>query len=293
VLLRRAPIPALGPFIEELWAGEGEQGPGAVVRQRMLPSGRVHLVLRLADGPLRIFEPSAGGCAQTLRRSLVGGARSGFYVREHTGASPSVGAVLHPGAAPLLFGVGADELAERHTELEDLWGSAAVRLRARVAEAPDAAARLRLLEAFLAGRLPVHGGVDARFTQLLRCAHELPTLRAAAQASALSQRQFIAHFRRGVGLGPKRYLRVRRFQRVLRQLHGGGGGSWAELALQAGYSDQAHFNREFLAFAGITPGAYRRLAPPQASHLQEVNFLQDTQGRDSETRAHRSTRAQR
>lgn len=279
--LRCAPLPALGPFVEELWAGDGIQAASAVVRQRMLPSGRVHLVLRLGDGPLRIFTPQAGGRSQELRHSLVGGARSGFYLREHTGASPSVGAVLRPGAALLLFGIGADQLAERHTELEDLWGAEATRLRARLVEAPDDAARLHLLQTFLVGWLPVQRGADPRLAQLLRCAHELPTLRAAARASGLSQRQFIAHFRRGVGLGPKRYLRVRRFQRVLQALHDGGAG--AELALMVGYSDQAHFNREFLAFAGLTPGAYRRLAPPQPNHVQEVNFLQDTSARAGET----------
>lgn len=284
MLLRRTPIAALGPFIEALWASDGAQAPGAVLRQHMLPTGHAHLVLRLGDGPLRIVEPQAGGRAQLLRRSLVGGARSGFYLREHTGASPSVGAVLRPGAASLLFGAGADELAERHTELEDLWGADAARLQTRLAEAADDASRLRMLEAFLLGRLPVHRGADPRLAQLLRCAHELPTLRAAAQASGLSQRQFIACFRRGVGLGPKRWLRVRRFQRVLQQLRAGG--SWADLAVLAGYSDQAHFNREFLAFAGVTPGAYRRLAPPQPNHLP-VNFLQDAPGRAGETGAHR------
>jgi AraC-like DNA-binding protein len=78
-------------------------------------------------------------------------------------------------------------------------------------------------------------------------------------------------FKRAVGLPPKVYARVLRFQSVLKQAHGMARlnrlVSWADLALQAGYSDQAHFSREFRAMAGVTPEAYRRQASEHANHL--------------------------
>lgn len=57
--------------------------------------------------------------------AIVGGARLGYYVRDVAEPVWSVGAELLPGAAPLLLGIPADEIAERHTSLEDLWGSGA------------------------------------------------------------------------------------------------------------------------------------------------------------------------
>jgi AraC-like DNA-binding protein len=86
---------------------------------------------------------------------------------------------------------------------------------------------------------------------------------AAGRASGRSHRSFVELFRRAVGLTPKRYCRVRRFQRALALPRG----SLGALALAAGYSDQAHFTREFRALAGLTPGEYRRRAPERAHHV--------------------------
>ena len=92
-------------------------------------------------------------------------------------------------------------------------------------------------------------------------------IEAAVQRSGLSHRHFVALFRRAVGLAPKAYSRVLRFQNALRAARSGKADSWAGIAHDAGYSDQAHFTRDFVEFAGVTPSAYRRLAPAEVNHL--------------------------
>jgi len=86
-------------------------------------------------------------------------------------------------------------------------------------------------------------------------------------ASGYSHRHFIAVFERETGLTPKRYCRVQRFRKLLVHAVAHPTLSWTELALAGGYSDQSHFNREFRAFAGITPSAYRRAAPRYPHHV--------------------------
>jgi len=90
-----------------------------------------------------------------------------------------------------------------------------------------------------------------------------------ARASGYSHRRFGALFRQQVGLGPKTFARVLRWQTVLARAQtlarAGQPLSWSALALDAGYSDQAHLGREFRALAGVTPEAYR-LARPRAVH---------------------------
>jgi AraC-like DNA-binding protein len=94
------------------------------------------------------------------------------------------------------------------------------------------------------------------------------------RASGYSHRGLVAIFRRAVGLTPKRYCRVLRFQRVLRRIAADREAAWADIALAAGYSDQPHFAREFREFTGVTPEAYRR-AFSGATHHVKVNFVQD------------------
>lgn len=267
--LQRLPIPALRPFVSLVWASAGGASgfEEQMVREHALPSGMMHLVLRLTDSPLRIADPRHDAIARTVSAALVGGARSGFYVREFSRSSCSVGAVLRPGAAPCLFGVGADELAERHTPLDDLWGAETHRLRARLQESQNAEDRLTLLEAALLAHLPRVRGLHPAIASVLNESPAAWTVADAVRYSGVSHRRFIALFRQSVGLPPKSWLRVQRFQGVLSALGRDADEPLAALAADAGYSDQSHFNRDFLAFTGVTPQAYRRVSPAHANHL--------------------------
>jgi AraC-like DNA-binding protein len=89
---------------------------------------------------------------------------------------------------------------------------------------------------------------------------------AVVKQSGYSHRHFISLFRGAVGLSPKAHCRILRFQKALR-CASDGTASWAWIALEAGYSDQAHFNRDFLEFTGVTPMVYRRIAPAFPYHI--------------------------
>jgi AraC-like DNA-binding protein len=97
-----------------------------------------------------------------------------------------------------------------------------------------------------------------------------------------------------VGLTPKLYCRVLRFHHAIEQAGSVDRGSWAELALGAGYADQPHFNRDFREFAGVTPSRYRELAPVHSHHVPilgradrrpEVNSVQANRNGRSQDRA--------
>ena len=72
-----------------------------------------------------------------------------------------------------------------------------------------------------------------------------------------------------VGLSPKVWCRVQRFQMAVQRLHAGGDVRWAELALDCGFYDQAHFANEFRAFSGIDPTTYSvARGTPWANHVR-------------------------
>jgi transcriptional regulator GlxA family with amidase domain len=76
----------------------------------------------------------------------------------------------------------------------------------------------------------------------------------------LSDRRFIQLFSQHVGLTPKLFCRVQRFQRVLRNIVSTAAYDsvidWPQIALTCGYFDQAHFIHDFRAFSGINPTTY-------------------------------------
>jgi AraC-like DNA-binding protein len=221
--ISRAPAPALRPFVASVWASDaaGERAPAGAI-EHVLPTGRMHLVVRVSAEPITLVER---GERRALGCAVIGGARSSYYVKELGAPSAAVGAQLHPGAAALLFGCPAGELGERHTPLADVWGRAAAELAERVAAARSLADRLAILEAALAARLPrareLHPAIAHALAAIEAPADDAPPpIARLVAASGYSHRVFAARFRDAVGLGPKQFARVVRFQRAVRRIAG-------------------------------------------------------------------------
>jgi AraC-like DNA-binding protein len=224
----------------------------------MLPAVSAHLVIRLGGKPLRLFASDTDEIGTFVSDAVVAGVRDAAYLKDSSDPAPSVGVLFRPGAAGAFLGAPADTFAGCHTPLDAFWGGDVERLRSEL-ETADLNHRLVVLEGALLRRLPRIRGVDPAIVQAaLLLERQRPVAKVAA-ALDCSHRHFIARFTEAMGLAPKRYARLARFGRVLRRLEQRADTEWAELALDAGYADQAHFNRDFRAFAGISPGRYRQV----------------------------------
>jgi AraC-like DNA-binding protein len=267
--VNRSPRPALRPFVERVWALDETSHADASLgrrREHVIPTGRMHLVFRLSDDPLHLFDDDHDHDGRTVSTMVVGGARARFYIRDVSKPLCSVGALLRPGAAEVLFGVHADELSGAHTALEDLWGPCAASMRDELAEVSSPEQRLDVLERILAERLPIVRGLHPAVAQALQQFQATKSVHDVVRQSGYSHRRFIALFSRAVGLTPKMYCRVLRFQHVLRA-GTGGLASLIDVAMASGYCDQSHFNREFREFTGVTPTGYRQAAPRAPHHV--------------------------
>jgi AraC-like DNA-binding protein len=87
-----------------------------------------------------------------------------------------------------------------------------------------------------------------------------------ARDARLSRRRFAGLFREQVGLTPKLYCRLRRFQQVVRRIASGAPIHWAQVSLDGGYYDQAHMAHEFREFSGVSPGAWLASERPFLNH---------------------------
>lgn len=153
--LSRPPLAALRPFVELLWASDGgAPALAGMTRELVLPTGALHLVVRLDDRPLRLFRTVADTTGVTVSTAIVGGARAAPYVKDIAQPAATVGALLRPGAATLLFGAPAAAFTGAHHALGDVWGETAVEgLREQLVEAASPTRRLTVFEAALLARL--------------------------------------------------------------------------------------------------------------------------------------------
>lgn len=134
-----------------------------------------------------------------------------------------------------------------------------------------------MLEQTLAARLDRTTGRHGAVPVALDAFEQTGTsvrVRDVARRVGLSQRRFIQVFAAEVGLTPKLYGRVRRFQRVLALVGGVPTPDWARVAVESGYFDQSHLIRDFRAFAGLTPEEYQYFRRLQSEHVLHNHVLQ-------------------
>ena len=181
-------------WVSVLWTSASDYG-SEPIRENVLPTSHMHLTVRLSGPPLRLFVHSDDLQPITIEGPIIGGARSSFYAKELAGNVVTVGAVLRPGASLALLGVSAEELAEQHTSLRELWGPAAETLHDRLAGTSNPLARIRLLADCLSqrasGAKPVQPLVQHTMAALSRPSR-IDTL---VRFSSLSHRSFINQFR--------------------------------------------------------------------------------------------------
>jgi AraC-like DNA-binding protein len=202
-----------------------------------------------ADGSWHEAEPRAG--------AIVMGAMSRAG-RSHGPDLPEmVGAYFQPAQAPAFTRVPGRVLADRSVALEELWGGNARDLPARLREV-DLAASLELVEATLLRRLAAPRGATApldlaRLLGWIRSEGGQLSVERLAQEAGVSRQHLTRVFREWVGVSPKRYCRITRFQAALGHLAGGAPVNWARLAARCGYTDQSHLIAEFRELSSLTP----------------------------------------
>jgi AraC-like DNA-binding protein len=252
-----APPPELAPWIESLWElRAGEQVPGA---SRLLPDGCVDVVVHLGAAPAWDSVETRAGA---LPRSYVVGTLLRDIVFQLAPDAHAVGACIRPGAVHAVLGVPADAVAGRVLALGATWEAHQVTALedAVLAAGPEDA--VAALTDRLRRRLAVTAPPDrlvTRVAEQLRGALSgsgFPGITALAEEHTLSVRQLERRFATHVGLSPRLFARVARFDRVARHVRAGRSTAWCDVAARFGYHDQAHLIREFRDFAGRTPGAF-------------------------------------
>jgi AraC-like DNA-binding protein len=151
-----------------------------------------------------------------------------------------------------------------------LWGRSAGELREKLCAASTTTERFDVLEGYLRGRLRRGQAGDAVVGAALeQLRGEGSSIALIARELGMSHRRLIEVFTRQVGLTPKRFDRIQRFQRALSVTLTSKQRNWTELALDCGYYDHPHLLREFGTFATSTPAELAR----RGSHEMKANHI--------------------
>ncbi|MET0654683.1 MAG: helix-turn-helix domain-containing protein [Pseudoxanthomonas sp.] len=264
-LLSLVPQAPLGRLVETIWDWEAAFHSHAL--ERMLPVANAGLIINLAEEQTRVYDEQLR-CTR-FSASTLDGPRSRSSIIDTEEQVAVMGVIFRPGGAAVFFRERMDRIANDSVDLEDLVGNAAPLLREQLLEAPGPQARLALLCRWLERRMPppASGGSIERALVALDADPRVAALSALAHDLGCSPRQLGERFRQQVGLTPKRYLRLRRFHRVLAATGGRERIDWAGLALDCGYHDQAHLAHEFREFSGLSPAAFTRRRGPLDQHI--------------------------
>jgi AraC-like DNA-binding protein len=268
IVAHHIPKAPLAAFIKLFWYWDGYSQPHA--RERLLPDGSVTLVFNLRQDHIDFFDSADLSVSQTTRGHVITGARSRCFIVDTASMVATLGVQFHPGGAFPFCTMPVTELSEQHVSLDDLWGDTANDVRYRLLEPTTPQEKFRVVEQWLLDRLakPLerHPAVEYAMSEFLCHRSALP-VSTIAERIGFSQRRFIQLFSDRVGLTPKRFSRIRRFQWVLEQLRGKRDVDWTDLALACGYYDQAHFIHDFHEFSGLTPSAYLASQTPHLNHV--------------------------
>jgi AraC-like DNA-binding protein len=249
----------------------------------VLPNGCIQIVLNLSRGYLTDCSED-GRREAKLPAAIVVGARARYEVIDTGDLADLAGIVIEPGGFAGLFRERADLFFEQSIDLGLVWdgredGAGRVncgRGRAvrgagpaeRLGEAKTPEEKLRALDEMLSGFVDERARrsdlVDqamwefgARGVKVQECARSV----------GVSERRLSEVFREHVGIAPKMWCRLRRFQAAVGALHRGTEMRWAELAVECGYYDQAHFVNDFRGFSGLDPTSYTKKTGRWMNHV--------------------------
>ncbi|MEZ0067389.1 AraC-like DNA-binding protein [Streptacidiphilus sp. MAP12-20] len=255
--VRGVPAPPLRGYVG--WYSGYRQRGLPPARHRGLPSPYLTLILTL-DEPLTIAAHPSPRDTPGDYGTLLGGLHTAPALIAVPGRQSGVQVALSPLGARALLGLPAGGLAGIDVHADDVLGADARQVHDRLREADGWAARFRVVDAWLLGRLDAGAGPPRevlRAWQLLLASGGRTRVAALAQDVGWSGRHLQNRFLAEIGLTPKAAARVIRFDLARRRLASRPDRpDLAGLAADFGYADQSHLDREFTALAGCAPSAW-------------------------------------
>ena len=240
---RYHPSQDLDLYVEHYWVVEWDLRGEAPERAETLPHPSVHMIFE-RDGRSRIRGPAREKFSTLLED------KGGVFAVKFT-----------PGGFYPFVSVPLSRFSDKTLRLREVFGAAGDELDQSILLQSTDLSRINVVESFLRTRRPE---IDENILKVSNIVYEVAKERGIVKVQdlvdrhGLNTRMLQRLFARYVGVSPKWVIQRYRLHEAAEQLASGESISQTELALNLGYSDQAHFIRDFRAIVGLSPAAYAR-----------------------------------
>jgi len=262
------PVPELADYIRCIWILEGT--PSIEEADAIFPDGSMELVFHYGTPMTRILDD---GTSYQQSRAMLVGQISKRITLQPTDAIGIIGIRFHPWGAFAFLPMPLHEITDQDFSLELVWGNDIRELQDRVFHQSKEDA-IHAIQQFMLRKLSANNVYQT--TSIRQVVSHINRnqgnvrIDELASMSNLSERQFNRRFSTMVGLSPKNFAGIVRFQHFFREVEKQQQQNLGTIALSCGYYDQSHFIREFKQYAGVSPGEYFKSEGKLASLFLDV-----------------------
>ncbi|NDI34192.1 helix-turn-helix domain-containing protein [Chengkuizengella sediminis] len=264
-------------YIDCLWRVKGQTATG---KEKILPTEHMELIINFGGFHKAMVEPSKPMNFQINKEAWIVGLHTQHLLVESLGDSNMIGIRFKPGGGSAFFNFSMKELESKIIDMSLIWSSFVKEARERVYEEEDINKQFIILEELLLKKLKDN---EDRFKIIVPALYKInkmqidTTIQSISKEIGVSQKHLIQKFNENIGLTPNKLMRVLRFHQVLNTIDPSKDVSWLEIALTNHYYDQAHFNKDFLAFTGMSPTEYissrKEIYGEQLQKGEDVKFV--------------------
>lgn len=245
----------LSKYIQRYWTLENEDTSTPPTRDRIFPDGCMELLFNYGDR----FKKYENGVALWQPQSFIHGQLKKYMEVEPTGKVGIFSVRFRPHGLRPFVSTPVDTFTEKMIPIAELWGQEGEELAREVIKAGSTEERIRLLEAFLENRCDASADKNDSIHQCVERIEKnagMINIDALAEELYVGRRHLERKFLQHVGLTPKLFARIIRFNHVLHLIEDKAENNFAHLAQEGGFYDQAHFIKDFKDFTGLNPGSY-------------------------------------
>ncbi|HMB63925.1 MAG TPA: AraC family transcriptional regulator [Eudoraea sp.] len=253
----KIPEPPLDQYVQNIVYYSGYSPVHAM--ERFFPDGTTNLVIDLDDFPKYIYDNITLKEKQECNQSWFSGMQTEYLTISSGADSEMMVITFKPGASFPFIHTSLEPLRNKVVPAKQVLGNSVLGFRAELKTCASPDDKISRAESWLLSQLgdvSFSGEVIQHFVTQIKEVPAAINLKEISKKSGYSQKQFIHLFKKYVGLTPKQFHRIVRFNEILGVIHKKERINWADVHTKCGYYDQAHFIKDFQAFSGLNPEKY-------------------------------------